>query len=75
MFDEDDGERGGGKATERNAGIGDRVALPLGTNSETSAAVVASSTPTPRPVTKRKRPNMIDEYVNAVAAIPSENQA
>jgi len=29
MFDEDDGERGGGKATEWNAGIGDRVAKVL----------------------------------------------
>ena len=52
-----------------------RFFLPFGAYSETSAAVVASSAPTPSPVTKRKMPKVVAVWVKAVAAMPSENQA
>src|SRR3989441_4692234 len=48
---------------------------PLGAYSETSAAVVASSEPMPRPVAKRSQPNTADELAIAVSAMPAENHA
>jgi hypothetical protein len=52
-----------------------RFFLPAGANSATSAPVVATSAPTPMPVTKRSRPNMVMLVDSAVSAMPIENQA
>ncbi len=52
-----------------------RFFLPLGAYSAISAPVVATSAPTPRPVTKRNRPNSVVLVVNAVRPMPMENQA
>ena len=52
-----------------------RFFFPFGAILGDSAAVVASSAPTPRPVTKRKMPKVVAVWVKAVAAMPSENQA
>ena len=52
-----------------------RFFLPGGANSETSAPVVATRAPTPRPVTNRMSPNIVVLVVSAVSAMPTENQA
>ena len=49
--------------------------LPLGAYSATSAAVVATSEPTPMPVKKRSQPKVVVSVAMADSAMPSENQA
>ena len=52
-----------------------RFFLPFGAYSDTSAPVVATSAPTPKPVKNRIHPNIVAADVVAVIAIPTENQA
>ena len=52
-----------------------RFFFPGGANSETIAPVVATSAPTPRPVTNRISPKPVVVDINAVTAMPTENQA
>ena len=52
-----------------------RFFFPGGANSETMAPVVATSAPTPTPVTNRIRPNGVALLISAVTAMPIENQA
>lgn len=49
--------------------------LPAGAYAATSAAVVASSAPMPRPVAKRSAPKAVVVVAIAVRPMPTENQA
>ena len=52
-----------------------RFFFPAGATSATRAPVVAISAPMPNPVTNRNIPKVVVVVVNAVTAIPTENQA
>ena len=52
-----------------------RFFLPFGAYSDTSAAVVARSAPTPRPVRNRISPNVVVLCVCDASSMPIENQA
>ena len=52
-----------------------RFFLPTGAYSDTSAAVVATSEPMPRPVAKRSQPKAVVVVAVAVNAMPTENHA
>ena len=64
----------GSPVDQTMGGTADDESVPIG-DADTSAPVVATSAPTPRPVKNRIHPNIVVVPVKAVSAIPMEKPA